>query len=490
MKTKNYWILLVHNFRKNRLQLLSFTVIILISALFLNLGLSVALNFNDGYRNKWTDHNMADASFVVYDMDYSADAVDEIKAYPEVKNVEVRDCLYLYGEFRVGDEVRVAMPMVVYNREDAYKMNRYLLVDSSLTDVDNAAYVSYWFYTDKGCRLGDTISYRTASKTYTFTIAGFVEDIQFGNNNCGGIAIHLSNDAYNAFALSAEPGLLAKAINIRTTEFKLGTAVYQRALQRMSGSWTFAYQYNSGYFEWNKSTRTLTTSIIAYMIVAFALGITVISLMICGFRIRNGIQEDMQDLGIQKSMGYQSLQIRFSVALPYLLLCLIGTALGIAGALAVLPSFNSLIEALTGLVWHQSADGAAILITFCILLCAVIFTVTASTRKVRRLLPVEALRSGIHHHSFKHNFVPLDKTCLPVTAALGVKNFLGSLAQNVVLSIIIAGVTFLGMFAASAYYNMMIKSDHFLKVVSDEYGNIYAVTDREARTPCRKDFGG
>ncbi len=479
---EKYLILLANAFRKHRLQLLSFAATILISALFLNMGLTIAINFDDIYRQKWMANNMPDVFFIVYDTDYSQGAVEEVDSYPEVAFTETRDCSYLYGEFSVGDDVQVSMPMAVYNREDDHTLNNYTLIDSMASDADNAAYVSYWFYTDKGCQLGDTLYYHTAARTYEFTISGFVEDMQYGNNNCGGVAIHLSQACYDDFVKIAELGVAAKAIDIRTTAFENGEHVYQKALQRLSGDWKFSYQYNGGYYEWNKGARTLMVNITAYIIVAFALAITVVSLLVCGFRIGNGIQEDMRNMGVQKSIGYQSGQVRLAVALPYLILSVASTAIGIALSFAVIPAFTSLAESLTGLVWEQGADIVSILITSAILFLAVILTVSAATRKVRRYPPVEALQSGISHHNFKHNFVSLDKTPLNISAAIGCKNFFGSLRQNVVLAFIVATMTFLAMFAASAYYNMAMKTDNFVNVVSEEFSNVYAVTAGQAQT--------
>ena len=77
--------------------------------------------------------------------------------------------------------------------------------------------------------------------------------------------------------------------------------------------------------------------------------------------------------------------------------------------MVLMPFIGGIISSLSGLVWVQNFDIIINLVSiFLVVLCVVIVTLLSAFR-IRKILPVAALRGGIQTHSFRKNYFPLDK---------------------------------------------------------------------------------
>ncbi len=102
-----------------------------------------------------------------------------------------------------------------------------------------------------------------------------------------------------------------------------------------------------------------------------------------------------------------------------------------------------------------------------------ILIVTAMTaRKLKRITPLVALRSGIETHNFKRNYLPLTKSKLNLNFAIGVKGLLFNRKQNIVMSVIISLLTFACVYALAMYYNFVIDDSALLNLVGMETSEI------------------
>ncbi len=71
-----------------------------------------------------------------------------------------------------------------------------------------------------------------------------------------------------------------------------------------------------------KQARTMIPTLIAVIITVFAIILLIVSLIVIRFRIVNGIEESMANIGVLKSAGYRSVQIVASNILQYGLVAL------------------------------------------------------------------------------------------------------------------------------------------------------------------------
>ena len=174
------------------------------------------------------------------------------------------------------------------------------------------------------------------------------------------------------------------------------------------------------------------------------------------------IPERQGDEVFDKEIGFTSRQIILSILLQFIGIAVIGIGIGIALSYMVLPFLSSAYAAQSGMLWNQGFDLTAMLITVSVILGMVFLTSFTSTRKIRKLHPIIALRNGIHTHNFRTNYFPLDRSRGNLNILLSLKANLQNTKQNIMIGLIIAAISFASLFVGIMYYNISINNEVFL----------------------------
>ena len=231
-----------------------------------------------------------------------------------------------------------------------------------------------------------------------------------------------------------------------------------------------------------KSVSTLTINIVATILVAFAAIIVLVSLIVIRFRVSNSIEDGMANIGVLKAIGYTSGQILSSIILQFILIALSASMVGIALSYGLMPFIGGIISSLSGLVWVQNFDIIINLVSiFLVVLCVVIVTLLSAFR-VRKILPVAALRGGIQTHSFRKNHFPLEKAKGGLHFLLAIKSMLANAKQNMMILLIIIALTFASVFSMVLYYNIASDKTAFVNLFGSEPANVYIAVKSDADT--------
>ena len=170
----------------------------------------------------------------------------------------------------------------------------------------------------------------------------------------------------------------------------------------------------------------MTINIVATILIAFAAIIVLVSLIVIRFRVSNSIEDGMANIGVLKAIGYTSRQILSSIILQFILIALSASMVGIALSYVLMPFIGGIISTLSGLVWIQSFDIIINLVSiFLVVFCVVIVTLLSAFR-IRKILPVAALRGGIQTHSFRKNHFPLETAKGGLHFLLAIKSMLAN----------------------------------------------------------------
>ncbi len=465
-----------YHFRKNKGQYFSFSVIVLIAAMLFGLGLITMRNVGKMYEDKFEQYNCADVFYTLYDNDWKDAYYDEVKEIDGVLDAETRTNIMLSGEASYK-EAGNTLGHIFFNMEEQHKMNKIETIGETLdfAVLENPIYISYWMKTN-GCNIGDTYQFVSGNQTYYFTIAGFVEDLMYGNNNCGNIAVYLPDKAFRTMYGEVSENAHAKTLSLQIADREEGKKVFTKLGKILTGNLTKSYTYTYGYFEMCKRNRTVTGEILATMLVAFSLLLVIITIFVINFRIKSSMEEELQNMGVLTSMGYTTRQVIWSVVIPYLILGLLCVLLGLIGSNLFLPVIQNIFAKLSGLLWKKPFDISSMAIVLTVIMCLILFTALFSARKIRRLHPIEALRSGIKHHSFKRNYFPLEKTRANLHIVFALKGFINSMKQSIFLFVILTVMTFTTVYMTSGLYNSTLKSDKFINVISEENPTVLLTT--------------
>lgn len=108
------------------------------------------------------------------------------------------------------------------------------------------------------------------------------------------------------------------------------------------------------------------------------------------------------------------------------------------------------------------------LISLLILGGAVALAVWLSSRRIKKIEPIVALRSGVQTHNFKRNHVPLEKTKAPLNFALALKTTLSGVKHNITVCITMLVLSLVVVFSGLMTENVIADMTPFLNLIVGE----------------------
>ncbi|HEY5584531.1 MAG TPA: FtsX-like permease family protein [Ruminiclostridium sp.] len=473
------WMLSISNIRKSKGAYLSLILIIFVAAILLNLGLLTSLNFKKSFDNKVEELHSAHVAVTMLKQTYQDNYEDYFKTYPGVTETEKDDILYLMGtKFKYGSG-EFSNPAFFLNASTKRNISHLAFVGEHKDTGDRDIYVSYLLHTGGGYELGDKFVINYREKEYVFNIAGFTEDILLGSTNVGGIGFHLPQESYKRFQRELNDentnGVLLQArlenskdsqnmiMNFQKNNLKVGQT------GMISAVWLCSLSFA-------KTARTATADIGAVIIISFSLIIVLVSLLVIKFRVSTSIEDGIADIGTLKALGYTSHQIIASILLQFMLIAFFGSVFGIAASYAGVGQLSSMFCAQTGIVWKQGFDLISSVLSLMLILFSVLLITPFSARRIKKLHPIIALRAGITTHSFKKNHCPLDRMKGSLNFVLAIKSLVSNLRQNLMISLIIAAISFASVFGLVMYYNIATDNKAFIDMIGIETCTVSVTT--------------
>jgi len=463
------------NIRKSKYATLSLFIFILIAALLLNMGLMVNTHLNAFFDQKNEQLKDPHVTFVMDEGSYHSTYNEYLGNYSGIKEAETEEIIDLHAAKVIFGNGELTDSFVIFNADTKRTIGPLNLIEKLTTTSINDIYVPYIFKTNGGYKLGDDFTITYQDRDHNYRIAGFLETTMMGTNNNGVMKFMLGETAYQS--LEDELGNQSKGLIISVVmedqkqSSKLINDFFQNVKKpQVEESTSYIWGLD---FELLKNVDSLTINIIATILIAFSAIIVIVSLVVIKFRVSNNIEDEMENIGVLKSIGYTSRQILSSIMLQYFLITVSASLVGIALSYALMPLIGSIISTLSGLIWVNSFDMIINLITiFFVTLCVVIVTLLSAFR-VRKILPVAALRGGIQTHSFRKNYIPLEKAKGSLHFLLAIKSMMASVKQNIMILLIIIALTFATVFSVVLYYNIALDKNAFINLFESEPSNVY-----------------
>jgi len=463
------------NIRKSKYATLSLFIFILIAALLLNMGLMVNTHLNAFFDQKNEQLKDPHVTFVMDEGSYHSTYNEYLGNYSGIKEAETEEIIDLHAAKVIFGNGELTDSFVIFNADTKRTIGPLNLIEKLTTTSINDIYVPYIFKTNGGYKLGDDFTITYQDRDHNYRIAGFLETTMMGTNNNGVMKFMLGETAYQS--LEDELGNQSKGLIISVVmedqkqSSKLINDFFQNVKKpQVEESTSYIWGLD---FELLKNVDSLTINIIATILIAFSAIIVIVSLVVIKFRVSNNIEDEMENIGVLKSIGYTSRQILSSIMLQYFLITVSASLVGIALSYALMPLIGSIISTLSGLIWVNSFDMIINLITiFFVTLCVVIVTLLSAFR-VRKILPVAALRGGIQTHSFRKNYIPLEKAKGSLHFFLAIKSMMASVKQNIMILLIIIALTFATVFSVVLYYNIALDKNAFINLFESEPSNVY-----------------
>lgn len=470
------------NIRKNKGQAVSLLVLVLMTVMFLNIGLVLYFNFGNFFDRRAEELNAPHLTILQVNDITTDEQFNWLEKQSAVTEIEEQEVIAGPGTFYMNDSKSFAY-LILANVNAKQSMNAPSLIGESLCLDETGIYVPYLMKAAGGYKLGDSYMLSVSGEELEFIIAGFTEEITFGALTNQLYRFYISEKSYEKLFEKMESSRSTMR-SVRLTDKNLGINM------DIDYSKQFFYSEDAGddastsiqsldYASLVKASRTMMPMIMAIIVIAFAAIILVVSLIVIRFSINNNIEQTMVNIGALKAIGYKSSQIIISIVLQFSSIAVIGGILGIGASQILLFPLVKILESQSALVWTPGFDLRWAIVSICFALLAVLLSSFLSSRRIYRLYPLVALRGGIETHSFRKNRMPLDRTRGSLPLLMGIRQMMQNVKQSLMIVFIIAVITFAAICGISLYYNIGVEKYAFETIIAGERPDAALVTNGE-----------
>lgn len=454
------------NLRRSRGQTFSVAVLILLAAAMLNMWLMLAMDYRQNFDRC---HDRLHGEHVTLVMDSEPGEVrsfltDVLEEEPEVTEYYMDDALCMVGNFAYnGGEVNTEFVILEKDAALERPIGRVEIVEEG--DGETGVYLPMLYKTGD-IAVGRLIELKIGSNTVNYPVSGFFNSVMAGSHNCGMCELLLTRDLYEELE---ERGYAPEATLLSVRLAQGGSSAEFEADLKSKVSEGFPYsRVISNSYAMVSTSRYISQMICSGIVSAMAFFVLLIALVVIASNIGNHIQENMRNLGALKAVGYTSRQLVLSLLVQFLGISLAAAVLGTGLSYLLFPSINAMMISQTGIPYEMGFLPLPCVLSFGILGTAVALAVWLSSRSIRKIDPILALRQGIETHNFRQNHVPLDKTGRSLNLALALKNTLSGVRQNVTVCVTMLVLSLVVVFSGLMVENMIADIRPFLYMVVGE----------------------
>lgn len=475
----------IYNLKKDRGSYISFGIVVLITAIMLNTALVLVFQVDRAYDTKFEDLDTATFNFCIPKIQDTNTLRKDLKRLEGVSAVECREAVFLEAvvkDFRGAD---FSMNTVFYNKDEFRDMNKLDVQEESIESTGKSIYLPLYMSSFGEFSLDDEIIYEIGGKEHSYKVSGVLEEMQYGNYGKGLMGAYLTKSAYEELASEYEQHIVVEysIVANNNTEINFLNNEIGKLLEEKGITMLTSCDKTS-----TKDARTMVCNLLILVLLAFTLLILLVNVFLCKFRISNSIQEDMVNMGILKALGYTGNMIIGSVVLPYLMVTLIASLLGVIVSYGILPSLSDILALQAGFSFRLKFDMMGFICVEIILVFIVsVFTYTAA-KCIRKLQPINAIRGNGEGKSIKKNYFPLEETRGNIKVLLIMKQIFSNAKKNTLLFGVSFVLTILIAFASSLFYNVIVKPNNFLSTLSEEMPDIIIYPEEQYKDALLSDL--
>lgn len=454
------------NMRKAKGQTAAIVVLILLAALMLNLWLMLSMDYKANFERY---HKKLNAEHVTLAVDGDADETRKflsqtLDADTKVKEYRLDACMHMVGTFPYNGGMMNG-EFIFLDKQTAVTrtVGKSEIVEQG--SFESGVYLPMLYKSDDGA-IGKTIEISIGSNPVKYTICGFFNSVMMGSHNCALTQIVLTQDKYAELAelnYAPETTLCSVRLNDRSENLNYEASLKAIVSERFPNT-----RMASNCYDIVSQSRYISQMICSGIMSAMAFFVLLIALVVIVSNIINYIQVNIKNLGALKAVGYTSGQLVCSLLLQFLGLTFLTAVVGAALSYTLFPAINAMMIAQTGIPYAIRFLPLPVLISLLILGGAVALSVWLAARRIRKIEPIVALRSGVETHNFKKNHVPLERTKAPLNFALALKTTLSGVKHNITVCITMLVLSLVVVFSGLMTENVIADMTPFLNLIVGE----------------------
>jgi ABC-type antimicrobial peptide transport system permease subunit len=452
--------------RKAKGQTVAIIVLILLAAMLLNLWLMLSMDYKANFLRYHDKLNAEHVTLAVDDADGTVYGflTETLAKDTAVKEYRLDKCMHMVGTFPYNGGM-MNSEFVFMDKQTAISrtIGKSEIVEDS--EFTSGVYLPM-LYKSNDNSVGKTIEISIGSHPVIYTICGFFNNTMLGSHNCALTQIILTQDQYVELEESNyafQTTLCSLRLNERSTNL-----TYEAKIKAIVSESFPNTQMASNCYDIVTQSRYISQGICSAIMSVMAFFVLLIALVVIVSNIINYIQVNIKNLGALKAVGYTSGQLVLSLLLQFLGLTVLTAIVGAALSYALFPAINAMMIAQTGIPYAIHFLPLPVIISLIILGCTVALSVLLSARRIKKIEPIVALRSGVRTHNFKKNRVPLEKTRAPLNFALALKTTLSGVKHNITVCITMLVLSLVVVFSGLMIENIIVDMTPFIDLIMGE----------------------
>ena len=407
--------LLSANLRRHKGSLIGIFLLVLIAAAAFGTVLSVWTNSGAYVQSEMKRAGFGELTAWVSDVSDISELSADIEAVPEVERVEAQPLIFSNYKINGGESDREGQLITYFPSEKRYKffaddLSGYREPPSEIPSGE--VYVSPSMVTMLDVKIGDEITFPIArsGRNLTLNVRGFYEDPFMGSSMIGmkGFLI-CEADRATVLEILRNAGIDALARDGAMLHIFSNSGLTVSELNGVINEKTALSQYAE--FVHGKD------AILGFMVIlqnafcglmsAFAAVLLIVAAAVIGHSIGGTISADSVNMGILKTVGFDSRRLRTVQLLIYLFPIVIGSAAGIilSVPLGVLTADSTVTT--TGIKIPTTLPGGLTVLFFAAVIGLLGSFIMLRTRKIIKISPMSAIRGETE----KARFYPQKTLC-------------------------------------------------------------------------------
>lgn len=458
------------NIRKAKGQTAAIIVLVLLSSMMMNLWLMLSMDYRKNFdrcHDRLNDGHVNLAAYVVGDdfRDFVSEVLDDRS---DVKDYTVSDvfCAPFSFEYNSGELSQLG---VILEKEDALLrgVGRFEITEES--DIKNGIYLPMLYSMGNNYSVGDTLKITVLGEEFEYTVCGFFNSAMVGSHNCNMMSFLLTKDKFEEFS-GKTSALKSAYISVRIKDVSMCEDIGSELKDAISKKFPEVVVTGNNY-KMVTTSRYISQMICAGILSVMAFLVLLIGVVVIASNIANYIQENMQNLGALKAVGYTGGQLIVALLAQFAGISTIAAVIGTLLSYCVFPGVNEMMIAQTGIPYTIRFQPLPVVFTVISILAVVSAAVYFSAKKITKIEPITAMRQGIATHNFKKNHVQLEKTSLPLNAALAMKTMFGGLKQNAAVCVTMLVISLILVFSVTSVRNTIVDIQPMIEMIAGEFAD-------------------
>lgn len=392
---------------------------IILAVMFVASGLNNVLTVMNGTDYYLDKAGIDDYLLITMGDNAAEDITPVLDKAEDVKSYKIERCIFGTPEGITrtdGTEFKFSAAPLAQSIDDV-KTNFFDADNQPITEVkEGEVYISGKFIKNNNLEIGDYVRITLEDVRMNLKIAGKTKDALFGSDFMGNVRFLMNEADYRKFLANEmiSDHYQGQIAYIKTDDAKALSSVITN-IPRLA-------------FEGAKDTiKTcyVIEMITAFIVLILSICLIIVSFVVLRFSIGFTIAEEYREIGVMKAIGLKNRKIRALYIVKYLLVSIVG---GIIGFFASVPFGNMLImSASENMVLGNNAGLLINILSAVGTMAITLIFAYGCTGKVKKLTPIDAIRSGQTGERFKKkSFFRIGKTSAKPSFFMAVNDILSA----------------------------------------------------------------